>query len=103
VEYTGCGQPERGTITSAFGAQLCIWIDGQKEPATKAVKKVAKKPVTKAVKATTRPAFVAAVSLTDEGHPLRVKLSPVPGFKLKAQSHRRLGQKMLGRWQHRLF
>lgn len=29
-------------------------------------------------------AFVAAVSLTDEGHPLRVKLSPVPGFKLKA-------------------
>ena len=29
-------------------------------------------------------AFVAAVSLTDEGYPLRVKLSPVPGFKLKA-------------------
>jgi ISXO2-like transposase domain/Transposase zinc-ribbon domain len=29
-------------------------------------------------------AFVAAVSLTDDGHPLRVKLSPVPGFKLKA-------------------
>ena len=29
-------------------------------------------------------AFVAAVSLTDGGHPLRVKLSPVPGFKLKA-------------------
>jgi len=29
-------------------------------------------------------AFVAAVSLTDEGHPLRVKLSPVAGFKLKA-------------------
>ena len=29
-------------------------------------------------------AFVAAVFLTDEGHPLRVKLSPVSGFKLKA-------------------
>ena len=29
-------------------------------------------------------AFVAAVCLTEEGHPLRVKLSPVPGFKLKA-------------------
>ncbi len=29
-------------------------------------------------------AFVAAVSLTDEGRPLRVKLSPVSGFKLKA-------------------
>ena len=28
--------------------------------------------------------FVAAVSLSDEGHPLRVKLSPVPGFTLKA-------------------
>jgi hypothetical protein len=27
---------------------------------------------------------VAAVSLSDEGHPLRVKLSPVPGFTLKA-------------------
>jgi len=26
----------------------------------------------------------AAVSLSDEGHPLRVKLSPVPGFTLKA-------------------
>jgi len=29
-------------------------------------------------------AFVAAVSLTDEGNPMRVKLSPVSGFKLKA-------------------
>jgi len=29
-------------------------------------------------------AFVAAVSLTDEGYPLRVKLSPIPGFKLTA-------------------
>ena len=28
--------------------------------------------------------FVAAVSLSDEGHPLRVKLTPVPGFTLKA-------------------
>jgi hypothetical protein len=28
--------------------------------------------------------FVAAVSLSDEGHPLRAKLSPVPGFTLKA-------------------
>ncbi len=29
-------------------------------------------------------AFVAAVSLTDDGLPLRVKLSPMRGFKLKA-------------------
>ena len=29
-------------------------------------------------------AFVAAVSLTDEGRPLRVRLTPVPGFTLKA-------------------
>lgn len=29
-------------------------------------------------------AFVAAVSLTNEGRPLRVRLSPVPGFTLKA-------------------
>lgn len=28
--------------------------------------------------------FVAAVSLSDEGHPLRLKLSPVAGFKLAA-------------------
>ena len=28
--------------------------------------------------------FVAAVSLSDEGHPLHIKLSPVPGFTLKA-------------------
>lgn len=28
--------------------------------------------------------FVAAVSLTEAGHPLRVKLNPVPGFTLKA-------------------
>jgi transposase-like protein len=28
--------------------------------------------------------FVAAVSLSDEGHPLRAKLSPVAGFSLKA-------------------
>jgi hypothetical protein len=28
--------------------------------------------------------FVAAVSLSDEGHPLRAKLSPVPAFTLKA-------------------
>jgi len=28
--------------------------------------------------------FVAAVSLTDEGHPMRIKLSLVSGFKLKA-------------------
>ena len=28
--------------------------------------------------------FVAAVSLSDEGHPLRVKLTPVAGFTLKA-------------------
>jgi hypothetical protein len=28
--------------------------------------------------------FVAAVSLTDEGHPLRIKLTPVSGFTLKA-------------------
>ena len=28
--------------------------------------------------------FVAAVSLSDEGHPLRIKLTPVPGFTLKA-------------------
>ena len=28
--------------------------------------------------------FVAAVSVDDEGHPLRVKLTPVPGFTLKA-------------------
>lgn len=29
-------------------------------------------------------AFVAAVSVSDEGHPLRIKLSTVAGFKLKA-------------------
>ena len=29
-------------------------------------------------------AFVAAVSLPDEGQPLRVKLSPISGFKIKA-------------------
>jgi transposase-like protein len=28
--------------------------------------------------------FVAAVSLSDDGHPLRVKLTPVPGFSLSA-------------------
>lgn len=28
--------------------------------------------------------FVAAVSLTEDGHPLRVKLTPVPGFTLNA-------------------
>ena len=28
--------------------------------------------------------FVAAVSVDDEGHPLRVKLTPVPGFTIKA-------------------
>jgi len=28
--------------------------------------------------------FVAAVSLSDEGHPLRAKLTPIPGFTLKA-------------------
>ena len=28
--------------------------------------------------------FVAAVSLSDDGHPLRVKLTPVAGFTLKA-------------------
>ena len=28
--------------------------------------------------------FVAAVSLTDQGHPLPIKLTPVPGFTLKA-------------------
>jgi len=28
--------------------------------------------------------FVAAVSLSDDGHPLRIKLTPVPGFSLKA-------------------
>jgi hypothetical protein len=28
--------------------------------------------------------FVAAVSLSDDGHPLRAKLTPVPGFSLKA-------------------
>lgn len=27
--------------------------------------------------------FVAAVSLTDQGHPLRIKLTPVPGFTRK--------------------
>ncbi len=31
-------------------------------------------------------AFVAAVSVSDEGHPLRIKLSTVAGFKLKAIS-----------------
>lgn len=30
--------------------------------------------------------FVAAVSLSDEGHPLRIKLTPVPGFSLNAIS-----------------
>ena len=28
--------------------------------------------------------FVAAVSLSDDGHPLRVKFTPVPGFTLEA-------------------
>jgi ISXO2-like transposase domain len=28
--------------------------------------------------------FVAAVALSPEGHPLRVKMSPLPGFTLKA-------------------
>jgi len=28
--------------------------------------------------------FVAAVSLSDDGHPLRIKLTPVPGFTLKS-------------------
>ena len=28
--------------------------------------------------------FVAAVSLSDDGHPLRIKLTPVSGFSLKA-------------------
>ena len=28
--------------------------------------------------------FVAAVSVNEEGHPLRIKLTPVPGFTLKA-------------------
>ncbi|WP_057392432.1 IS1595 family transposase [Pseudomonas aeruginosa] len=28
--------------------------------------------------------FVAAVSLSDDGHPLRAKLTPVPGFSLRA-------------------
>ncbi|GHU07976.1 hypothetical protein FACS1894158_16880 [Betaproteobacteria bacterium] len=28
--------------------------------------------------------FVAAISLSDEGHPLRIKLTPVSGFSLKA-------------------
>ncbi|GAC1503615.1 MAG: IS1595-like element ISXca4 family transposase [Steroidobacteraceae bacterium] len=31
--------------------------------------------------------FVAAVSLSDEGHPLRAKLTPVPGFTLKSIAH----------------
>jgi len=31
-------------------------------------------------------AFVAAVSLSDEGHPLRIKLTPVPGFTLEAMA-----------------
>jgi hypothetical protein len=31
--------------------------------------------------------FVAAVSLSDEGHPLRMKLTPVAGFTLKAIAH----------------
>jgi hypothetical protein len=31
-------------------------------------------------------AFVAAVSMSDEGHPMRIKLSTVSGFKLKAIS-----------------
>ena len=30
--------------------------------------------------------FIAAVSLTDEDHPLRVRLTPLPGFTLKAVS-----------------
>lgn len=30
--------------------------------------------------------FVAAVSLDDNGHPLRIKLTPVSGFTLKAIS-----------------
>ena len=30
--------------------------------------------------------FVAAVSLSDDGHPLRIKLTPVSGFTLKAIS-----------------
>lgn len=33
VEYTGCGAPERGTITSADGAYLCIRLDGLKRAA----------------------------------------------------------------------
>lgn len=33
VEYTGDGTPERGTITSADGAQLCVRLDGLKRPA----------------------------------------------------------------------
>ena len=28
--------------------------------------------------------FVAAISLTEDEHPLRVKLSPVPGFTFRA-------------------
>lgn len=31
--------------------------------------------------------FVAAVSLNDHGHPMRVKLTPVKGFTLKSLSH----------------
>jgi transposase-like protein len=31
-------------------------------------------------------AFVAAVSLSEQGHPLRIKLTPVPGFNLNAIS-----------------
>ena len=46
-------------------------------------------------------AFVAAVSLTDEGYPLAGQTQP--GVRLQAQSHRRVGQKRPGRWQHRLF
>lgn len=45
--------------------------------------------------------FVAAVLLSDEGHPLRVKLSPVPG--LYPQSHCRLGQYTSGPGQHRVL
>lgn len=33
VEYTGCGMPEQGTITSANGALLCVRLDGLKHPA----------------------------------------------------------------------
>lgn len=33
VEYTGCGAVERGTITSADGAYLCIRLDGAKQAA----------------------------------------------------------------------